>query len=585
MSALIKTLDNNKLFQTGENGHTECAWSNNLREKICQLNFQLVRTNEHNIISLEKSFKEIIVKLFLTMKADQNASISEKEVARAYAAILYKMVGYTRDIIDGKGEYQLTYMMIYVWYEIDPQLAFFALKTLLKFDNNFIHPYGSWKDIKYFMNYCKTVKNIVSETHPLYNFCCQLINDQLRNDEENPQNISLVAKWVPREKSNKFGWIYEMLACDYFKNYMETAISPKSKECAIKKCKTDYRKLVSKLNKQIDTLQIKQCESNWSNIDFNKVTSISLSKQKHAFLNIKKNGDPRFPGNSDRILCAAHFDEHINKAIKGEVKMKGKRVGLNDFTKQALELIGSHNKDENWFQQCALLNSQWLDNGTQNGALGNFIAMVDVSGSMDGDPLHVAIALGIRIAEKSKLGKRVLTFSASPRWVNLENCENFYTMVEEVNKSDFGLNTNFYAALNLILDAIVESKMNPDDVQDMVLVILSDMQIDEGDKCNKEVLYYTMKDKYEEVGIRVCGKAYKPPHILFWNLRSTCGFPGLSTQPNMSMVSGFSPVLLNQFCNEGLPALQALTPWALLEKSLENDRYKVLGDKINELIN
>ena len=103
MSALIKTLDNNKLFQTGENGHTECAWSNNLREKICQLNFQLVRTNEHNIISLEKSFKEIIVKLFLTMKADQNASISEKEVARAYAAILYKMVGYTRDIIDGKG--------------------------------------------------------------------------------------------------------------------------------------------------------------------------------------------------------------------------------------------------------------------------------------------------------------------------------------------------------------------------------------------------------------------------------------------------------------------------------------------------
>jgi hypothetical protein len=46
------------------------------------------------------------------------------------------------------------------------------------------------------------------------------------------------------------------------------------------------------------------------------------------------------------------------------------------------------------------------------------------------------------------------------------------------------------------------------------------------------------------------------------------------------MISGFSPVLLNQFCNEGLSALQALTPWALLEKSLENDRYKVLSDKI-----
>jgi hypothetical protein len=394
-----------------------------------------------------------------------------------------------------------------------------------------------------------------------------------------------VAKWVPREKSNKFGWIYEMLACDYFKKYMETATNEKSKSNAIKKCKTDYRKLLSKLNKQIDTLQIKQCGKEWANIDFNKVTSISLTKQKHAFMNVKKNGSQRFPDDSDRAECSTHFSEHINKAIKGEIQIKGKRVGLNNFTKQALELSHSRNKNDNWFQQCALLNSQWLDNGTQNGVLGNFIAMVDVSGSMDGDPLHVAIALGIRIAEKSKLGKRVLTFSAAPRWVNLEKCDNFYTMVDEVNKSDFGLNTNFYAALNLILDAIVESKLSPDDVQDMVLVILSDMQIDEGDTCNTETLYDTMKQKYEDVGIRVSGKAYKPPHILFWNLRSTQGFPCLTTQPNTSMISGFSPVLLNQFCNEGLTALNALTPWALLEKSLENDRYKVLGDKLLSIFN
>ena len=78
-------------------------------------------------------------------------------------------------------------------------------------------------------------------------------------------------------------------------------------------------------------------------------------------------------------------------------------------------------------------------------------------------------------------------------------------MVEEVNKSDFGLNTNFYKALDLILNAIIESKLSPEDTQDMVLVILSDMEIDEGDKCNKDVLYDTMKKKYEDTGIRVCG--------------------------------------------------------------------------------
>jgi hypothetical protein len=366
---------------------------------------------------------------------------------------------------------------------------------------------------------------------------------------------------------------------------MKTAGNRKSQDAAIRKCKTDYRKLLSALNKKIDTLQIKQCARDWASIDFNNVTSIALNNQKDAFMNITKNKKVRHPFDKDRIECSANFKVHIGRAVNGEIQLKGKRVGLNNFTEQAIKLIDDRCKDDNWHQQKDLLNHQWLNNGTQNGKLGNFIAMVDVSGSMDGDPLHVAIALGIRIAEKSKIGKRVLTFSSSPRWVNLEKYDDFYSMVAEINRSDFGLNTNFHAALNLILDAIIETKMSPEDVQDMVLVILSDMQIDEGDKCNKDALYDTMKNKYEATGIRVCGKAYKPPHILFWNLRSTQGFPALSNQMNTSMMSGFSPVLLNQFCNEGLTALQAVTPWSLLEKSLENERYSVMGDKINKLIN
>jgi hypothetical protein len=46
--------------------------------------------------------------------------------------------------------------------------------------------------------------------------------------------------------------------------------------------------MLSRLNKQIDTTQIKQCGQNWSAIDFNTVTSITIAKQKKAFLNINK---------------------------------------------------------------------------------------------------------------------------------------------------------------------------------------------------------------------------------------------------------------------------------------------------------
>jgi hypothetical protein len=93
-----------------------------------------------------------------------------------------------------------------------------------------------------------------------------------------------------------------------------------------------------------------------------------------------------------------------------------------------------------------------------------------------------------------------------------------------------------------------------------------------------------MKAKYEAAGIRVHGKGYKPPHILFWNLRSTSGFPSLSNQPNASMMSGFSPALLNLFCEQGLEALQTCTPWSILNKSLENERYTIMSIKLNEEI-
>ena len=91
-----------------------------------------------------------------------------------------------------------------------------------------------------------------------------------------------------------------------------------------------------------------------------------------------------------------------------------------------------------------------------------------------------------------------------------------------------------------------------------------------------------MKSKYEAAGVRVHGSPYKPPHILFWNLRSTNGFPSLSNQPNCSMMSGFSPALLNLFCDQGLTALQSCTPWSLLERSLENERYKIMSDRLSQ---
>jgi len=566
MSSIISALDNYTPSQIGENGSIEYTWSNNIRERIVQLNFQLTRTRDKDTVY---NLSNQTDKLLRDISSAYNKTIISKEEYIEFMSLLYRMIGHTRDIIEGKGEYALAYMLLGVWHIHYPELAKFALKHFVipPDGTTDFHPYGSWKDIKYLYNY-----NI---TAPLINYGTKLLIEQLRADvvSENP---SLAAKWVPREKS-QFGYLFNDLAFEYFSDYIITAKTGESIGRAHIKAKMDFRKLISSLNKKLDTVQIKQCGHNWANIEPENQTSITMHKQKKAFLNVDNKGAQRNES-EDRICCANKFKEFSQKASKGEVEVKGKRIGLNDFVKEALYLCSRKDSDE-----AALLNAQWLDNSKQTGALGKMIAMVDVSGSMSGDPMNAAIALGIRVAEKSILGKRVLTFSASPSWVNLTNTNNFIEMVDLVRRADWGMNTNFDAALRMILDAIISQKLKPEDVEDMVLVIFSDMQMDQADQKSNSLMEKIEK-QYEDAGKRIWNKPFKPPHILFWNLRSTSGFPTLSSQKNCSMMSGFSPSLLNLFCDEGLQALQSCTPWSLFVKSLENERYKPLDKFIRETL-
>ena len=571
MAALIGALDNYTSKQIGENGATEYTWSNDVRERIVQLSVQLTRTKDIHYLANQTEM------LLYDLQIRHSSGKILKEEFVEYMVLLYKMIGHTRDIIDGKGEYALSYMLLYSWHKFYPGLAKFALKQFVVLDDNSdLHPYGSWKDIKYMYKYMGKYPSLDNKNNLDYDltlYGIQLINEQIRTDMHS-SNPSLAAKWVPREKS-QFSELFTGMATDYFSHYLETAKTESAKSKAVSKAKMDYRKIISSLNRKLDTVQIKQCANIWSQIDPDNQTSITMHKQKKAFLNLKKNGEHRSEID-DRIICAEHFEAYAERAAKNEVTIKGKRLGLNDFTKGALSIIKSGIIDG---PEAKILNAQWKHNSTQTGPLGKMIAMVDVSGSMDGDPLHAAIALGIRVAEKSMLGKRVLTFSATPSWVNLDGYDNFIEMVQRLNMSEFGLNTNFFAALSVILDAIISNKLSPEDVEDMVLAIFSDMQIDDADK-RDDAMMVIIEKKYYDAGMTVWGKPYKPPHILFWNLRSTSGFPALSLQRNSSMMSGFSPALLNLFCDEGLAALQSCTPWSLLTKALENDRYKVLDTHI-----
>ena len=571
------------MSQLGINGHQEYKWSDNIQEKIVQFHSQLVRTRTRTRTTLEN-----IESLALQLQLRQILqTLSSKyltcSTSKDLLIIMYKMIGYTRDIVEGKGEYLLSYMMIYVWYDFFPELSKYAINLLVSSNNDSdSHPYGSWKDIKYFCNYCKNQND--NHLHPLISHCIQITNETLLFEytntylsNNNNNSLSLISKWIPREKSKKFGWLFKELAIDYFSYYFTNTNT--NNDAAIRKAYTNYRHILSNLNSKINTTQIKQCANKWKDIQLSEITSITLHKQKYALLNTTKDGNKR-SNNLDRIVCSENF---INK---NSILLKSNRISINEFTQEALDIINNRKLfSKTYLEETNILNCQWNNYIKQINNLTNIIPIIDTSYFMYADPLNAAIALSICISQKSEFAKRILTFDAIPSWLNLDHCNNFVDMVEYIYdniKNGSGLHPNFYACIDIILDTIIREKISSEIASNMVLLIISDMQIDYK-QSNYISMYNGIKNKYISTGLLLYNKPIETPHIIFWNIKSTNSFPVLPLQSNVSMFSGYSPFVLNIFSKTTFKkkdSIQLSNPLLILKKILANKRYDTLEKKL-----
>jgi len=358
----------------------------------------------------------------------------------------------------------------------------------------------------------------------------------------------------------------------------------------------DYRKIISSINNKLDTIQIKQCSNNWMEIDPCKITSITLHKERKALLNIHQT-DPnkrRVP-TMQRDSCAQKLKGYIRKSLEYDIlntRVKGENLSLGNYVETAVNLINHWNKDE-----VDLLNCQWLNNSSQNVNLGPTIAMVDTS--LNTSSLSSAIGLGIRVAEKSALGKRMMTFGEKPEWYNLEDCKYFVDVVKKIVETPIFVDeceqkvsetwrtfSNFYKAFDMLLDVVVETKMPRDQVEEMSVIIFSNMQVNNNKDRDFSCLYEAIKTKYEEAGIKAIQRPYKMPHIIFWNLESSDGFPALSIHPRVSMISGYNPKMLNLFCDKisiGSPSGTS-TPYTKLKELLNSKRYKCMEEELKKRI-
>lgn len=579
-SSFIAAMDKHTPTQVGENGHVEYTWSHNPSEKITQFYFQLVRCkNKSGLNDLAKQLNDMIT-FFKAPAADSTTPTHLTELVE-----LYRLIGHTRDVIEGKGERMLTYVQILVWNKHFPDLAKSAFTSLVTADGD-VHQYGSWNDVKYF---CEAVKmfNPDYTDDALIDHAIHLMAEQLKKDliefksDKEVKKISLAVKHAPREGS-KFIWVFQRLA-QYIFPYFDDSKTGKKERAARKASYTQLRqKYYSPLNKYIDTVEVKMAdkEGRWSEINYNHVPSKALGKYTKAWLNVNKKNEERST-KEDRRQAALNYKEHIEKAKKQKdvpeedktAKVHGKRCEIYDLVKSACSVL----TDQSTRDQ---INLQWLDHGKSTGNLENVIAMVDTSLSMNNDentPLYNAIGLGIRIAEKANAAfkNRVLTFNTSPEWFNFGDCpdDNFVAKVNKLRGAPWGGSTNIYAAFELILSVIKENNIPAEDVANMTLIILSDMQINETER-NTDDLYTRIKTLYESAGFE------SPPHIVFWNLRKTTGFPTKSDMRNVTMISGFSSVVLNHFCQKGVDVLKNYSGYIMFKEIVGSSRYAKLEECI-----
>lgn len=568
----------------------------------------------------------------------------QPRVSTGVLADLFVLAFQTRDCRGGKGERALFHKLFLRLYSDFPSTTLRALPLIAH--------YGSYKDYVKLLamldeKHTETEGEAANaESFPeLQKAIIALLAQQLQQDsaalrkhEENAGeekkeeesktdsaspslSLSLCAKYAPREGSSfetKHKRVYKLLLAEIFPEV------PEKQRNAV------YRKQLAALNRALDVVETKMCAHNFASIDFAKVPALCMSKYRKAFLNEKLDAIPttaeenekgnRRPEDEDRVLSRHHLrDTVLNRAHT----IKGGQMYPHELSRKYM----MHSKMSTLEKD--VIQAQWDDlraqiqrkleekreeraaaaaaTGTETAAssestarpvdLGRLVPLVDVSGSMGGTPMEVAIALGILISEMNQpaFRDRMITFSANPTWVSFAKCVTLEDKVHLAQGAEWGMNTDIEKAFALIERVIEENKLPAEEIPD--LIIFSDMQFDAAAGQDYQLTQLQrIRRRFHDLGVRLTGHPYAAPRIIFWNLRGdTEGFPATAQEENVQMLSGYSPALFNALVSgetaavaattvnaagETVPAQATVTPYDTMRSVLDDERY----DNVREVL-
>lgn len=512
-----------------------------------------------------------------------------------YFRMAYILIYYTRNV-QAKGEYSAAFTMLYVWYTYYPQIALNILDWLVWPSPK---PLGCWKDMKLFADYVFNKTN--QPKHPLIMKCVFLLNRQLKRDQN--ALYSNVAKWIPREKS-KYGWLFEVLALDWCHMLddncmLKIGVSICDPEYQLKKwkaiscAKKKYRKVVSKLSKELGVTEISMC-NNWQSTDTTKVNIETLHKHKMMFTDIFKNKSSMHQKKAYEIYN--HFANHyVYSEFKQynplpPVKSKGGMGGNKHLYKLLKWVDGLESKDvelsKSVFCDTLIVNQKVLPEycDTKNRidftnrmwrgvcvctpTLVNVLPILDMSLMMFEhlDVWQSALSLACLVAAKSTLASRILIMDHICTWLNVDKyIHALYKMEHKINSVSAKTNRSLESAVNVLAESFLKSKMKYEDIETLTLVFFSNsFEENEHDKIQH---LYNNYFKSQQVDIPPL------PHIVFWNVGGAQHLPSKYDISRVSWMSGNTTAGLEVFENMQYKSRRIMNPFQSMCNTLLDKKY------------
>lgn len=448
---------------------------------------------------------------------DEDCILLFKNALEENETLALKCLFYLRDCRGGQGERRF-FRVCYKW---------LAQKHADVARRNFelISEYGRYDDVIY---------TLIGT--PLENDALEFIKNQLALDLE-CKTPSLLAKWLPSEnasavKTKKMG------------NIIREYLGMTHRE---------YRKTLSILRERINLLERLMSANRWDEIEFDKIPSKAGLIYKNAFARrdiIAKKYEAFAKSEDTKVNASTLYPyDVVHKAVEGT---RGWGYSFRDMSATDRAMV------EKYWENLP----DYLE-----GKPCKMMCVVDTSGSMTGSeasaPINVAIGLGMYCAERigGPFKNHYISFSSRPQLIKIEGVD-FVDKVRRIYKTNLCENTDLVKTFRMLKEIALTAK--PEDIPETIVVI-SDMQIDCGSRfCGSNVAteMESMRREWEKAGLKM-------PKLVYWNVEARGAANFLDDGPNVTYVSGCSPVIFQQ-------VISGVTGYELMLKKLESARYEAI---------